>query len=346
MKRIKTLLMLPIVILMLAGCSMESRESAIITEFKEDGKTSIIPIIDEDRAEELSKEAQKYTYEEYASNLQVDSIDLSALGISTPEGILSDEERIIIADSENNCLYVMDLQGEIISKVGGIGNGKCEFLHPTGLSYTGGKYYIVDSGNDRIEILDKDFDYIDQVHLPDVKFSPEDYFTGIAIDADDGIYVCGSFIKNSGIYYKSLEEQDFKRIGVGFYGSLFEDNGTIYAMNQGNIFINENEETFGICGGDNSLWRIEGIDLEEICTLPVGRAPESFVVSGDKVTFLSSYEMGIMTFDNASGSYLSTPYMYKDGKDVPDESYLTMSNNTIYITNRKENNILILSGEY
>ena len=73
--------MLPIVILMLTGCSMESRESAIITEFKEDGKTSIIPIIDEDRAEELSKEAQKYTYEVHASDLKADSIDLSQLGI-------------------------------------------------------------------------------------------------------------------------------------------------------------------------------------------------------------------------------------------------------------------------
>ena len=152
MKRIKTLLMLPIVILMLTGCSMESRESAIITEFKEDGKTSIIPIIDEDRAEELSKEAQKYTYEVHASDLKADSIDLSQLGISTPEGIIADEERIVIADSGNNCLYVMDLQGENMSKVGGIGNGECEFLHPTGLAYTRGYYYVVDSGNDRIEI--------------------------------------------------------------------------------------------------------------------------------------------------------------------------------------------------
>ena len=69
------------------------------------------------------------------------------------------------------------------------------------------------------------------------------------------------------------------------------------------------------------------------------------VVSGDKVTFLSSYEMGVLTFDITSGSYLSTPYMYRSGKDLPDESYMTMSNNTIYITNRNENNILILSGE-
>ena len=116
-------------------------------------------------------------------------------------------------------------------------------------------------------------------------------------------------------------------------------------MNQGNIFINDKEDTFGMCGGDNSLWRIEGAELEDLCTLPVGRAPESFVVSGDKVTFLSSYEMGILTFDITSGSYLSTPYMYRSGKDLPDESYMTMSNNTIYITNRNENNILILSGE-
>lgn len=344
-KSVMQIVAMLLVFLMLTGCSTNSMSNTITTELKEDGKTALIPIIDEDQAEERSKEAQKYTYEVHASDLKADSIDLSQLGISTPEGIVVDEEKIVISDSGNNCLYVMDLQGENMSKVGGIGNGECEFLHPTGLAYTRGYYYVVDSGNDRIEILDKDFGYVDQLHLQDVKFSPDDHFTSIAIDENGGIYVCGTFAKNSGIYYKSQEEQEFRRIGIGFYGSLFEDNGTVYAMNQGNIFINEKEETFGMCGGDNSLWRIDGADLEEICTLPVGRAPESFVVSGDKVTFLSSYEMGIMTFGIASGNYLSTPYMYTDGKDVPYESYMTMSNNTIYITNRNENNILILSGE-
>ena len=41
-----------------------------------------------------------------------------------------------------------------------------------GMCYERGYYYVVDSGNDRIEILDKDFGYVDQLHLPDVKFSP------------------------------------------------------------------------------------------------------------------------------------------------------------------------------
>ena len=208
-KSVMQIVAMLLVFLMLTGCSTNSRSNTITTELKEDGKTALIPIIDEDQAEERSKEAQKYTYEVHASDLKADSIDLSQLGISTPEGIVVDEEKIVISDSGNNCLYAMGLHGENLSKVGGIGNGKCEFLHPTGLTYTGGKYYVVDSGNDRIEILDKDFGYVDQLHLPDVKFSPDDHFTSIAIDENGGIYVCGTFAKNSGIYYKSQEEQEF-----------------------------------------------------------------------------------------------------------------------------------------
>ena len=152
MKRKNILLILLIVFLMFTRCRTNSKENTLVAEFKEDGKTALIPIIDEDQAEERSKEAQKYTYEVHASDLKADSIDLSQLGISTPEGIVVDEEKIVISDSGNNCLYVMDLQGENLSKVGGIGNGECEFLHPTGLAYTRGYYYVVDSGNDRIEI--------------------------------------------------------------------------------------------------------------------------------------------------------------------------------------------------
>lgn len=151
-KSVMQIVAMLLVFLMLTGCSTNSRSNTITTELKEDGKTALIPIIDEDQAEERSKEAQKYTYEVHASDLKADSIDLSQLGISTPEGIVVDEEKIVISDSGNNCLYDMDLQGENLSKVGGIGNGECEFLHPTGLAYTRGYYYVVDSGNDRIEI--------------------------------------------------------------------------------------------------------------------------------------------------------------------------------------------------
>ena len=85
MKKIKILLVLLLIFLMLTGCSTNSRSNTITTELKEDGKTALIPIIDEDQAEERSKEAQKYTYEVHASDLKADSIDLSQLGISTPE---------------------------------------------------------------------------------------------------------------------------------------------------------------------------------------------------------------------------------------------------------------------
>jgi len=84
-KSVMQIVAMLLVFLMLTGCSTNSRSNTITTELKEDGKTALIPIIDEDQAEERSKEAQKYTYEVHASDLKADSIDLSQLGISTPE---------------------------------------------------------------------------------------------------------------------------------------------------------------------------------------------------------------------------------------------------------------------
>ena len=81
-KSVMQIVAMLLVFLMLTGCSTNSRSNTITTELKEDGKTALIPIIDEDQAEERSKEAQKYTYEVHASDLKADSIDLSQLGIS------------------------------------------------------------------------------------------------------------------------------------------------------------------------------------------------------------------------------------------------------------------------
>ena len=66
-KSVMQIVAMLLVFLMLTGCSTNSRSNTITTELKEDGKTALIPIIDEDQAEERSKEAQKYTYEVHAS---------------------------------------------------------------------------------------------------------------------------------------------------------------------------------------------------------------------------------------------------------------------------------------
>ena len=345
MKRYYLAVMVIMIMLLMCGCDSDSSYNQALDELIEDGKTGLVEIIDEEKAEEFSKLAAEYSYDENAADNEVTIIDLTAEGMSDPAGIAICDEGLLISDAGNNCLYLTDRNGVVERTIGEVGNAEGEYLYPTGLAQWEDMLFVIDSGNERIVILDSEYNFKNQIQLPDVKFNPDDRFTDIAIDHEGNIYVCGTFTKNSGIYYKEPGSNEFKRTAKGFYGCLFEKDGSVYALSYGNIFIDREGHSFGVRGGDNRLWEIKVDEANEICALPVCLAPESFVIANEEeVTVMSSYEMGILTYDIKDGSYLKTEYKYDMGSNAPYESYMAADGESIYMIDR-DNKYLIIINE-
>ncbi len=103
--------------------------------------------------------------------------------------------------------------GNLIKSVGELGNGPNQFQKPTGCTFHNGHYYVIDSGNKRVVILDRQFNYIDDLPLPKSDRESEKEFTDIAINDKGDIYVSGDFLFDSGIYrYDVKKKKKFENI--------------------------------------------------------------------------------------------------------------------------------------
>lgn len=106
-------------------------------------------------------------------------------GLSSPNGIICRENDILICDVAANNIRILDLSGNKLSEIGKLGNAPLEFIRPTGIAQTDQYIYVIDSGNDRIQVLDHNFTFVYEIALP--HFLSEEYFIDIAVTAEESI---------------------------------------------------------------------------------------------------------------------------------------------------------------
>ena len=79
---------------------------------------------------------------------------------------------IILISQGNHCILNYQPDGKFISKLGSRGNGELEFDWPYGLTIDelNGNIYVSDCGNNRIQVLSRDFRFISQFGKDTLKY--------------------------------------------------------------------------------------------------------------------------------------------------------------------------------
>jgi len=104
--------------------------------------------------------------------------------LNNPVDISVDREGIVfVLDSKDNDIKVFQKNGAFIKKLGRGGSGPGEFQQPWTLEIIQGQLYVVDTGNGRVQILDKDGRYLKSYKMP------LNYGRGLAFDFMGNIYV-------------------------------------------------------------------------------------------------------------------------------------------------------------
>ena len=70
-------------------------------------------------------------------------------------------ENMVLVSQYNHCIMLYQLDGKFISKFGEYGSGRLGFKYPRGLARdtSNGNFYICDFGNNRIQIISKQYEY-------------------------------------------------------------------------------------------------------------------------------------------------------------------------------------------
>ena len=87
-------------------------------------------------------------------------LKFGASKMNYPRGLAISEDRILICQG-NHCILNYKLNGEFISKIGRQGLGELEFNNPLSLTMDelNGDIYVSECGNNRIQVLYKDFSF-------------------------------------------------------------------------------------------------------------------------------------------------------------------------------------------
>lgn len=297
--------------LLATGCGVLHSQSVLYKQMKE-SEDYILPIVCDD--DDLEEKVRKNIFDfedKYGPEYQTDEWKVD--GVESPGGILCREQDVLITDRKNDQLIVTDYEGNVIKTVGGSGNGPLEFLSPSDLTLYDNKIYIIDQKNYRVQILDADLNYLDEVEtrIADQN-DPEFVFEHISVNKN-GIYLNGFSFFNDHVYLYQSNKKDPVVIGKNFYGPLFCYEDNIYAVNTNTKIYNKKSDTMGYRNGlDNYLMLIDDTQKDfsgKINLLPTIDATGLFM-DQEGIYVSSPSHSSLFAFDK-NGSYKYTVAVIK-----------------------------------
>lgn len=259
-----------------------------------------------------------------------------------PYGAAALENSVIICDMENNCLREFDLQGNEIRSVGRLGNGNGEFIHPSGLTYCNESFYVVDSGNNRIQIFNADLEYQSKYALDKLEEGDSNtFYTDIAV-CEDGIVtiLTNSVLKENARVYITDSAGSVRKTSSVMNGYTNCKKNAIYYANTFELF--ENDSSYDAVIQESALYEFERNELRCIFNFPYKYGPTDFIVDGDDVYVLSCVWARLDHF-KIDGSYLET--IWKFDSLSPESCLACTAQGGFVVTDGQNNVIYYISRE-
>lgn len=164
-------------------------------ELMKESKQQVLPIYEKKDAEVQGEKCALETLQDvYKSDYILEEWKIEKIG--EPGGIFCNDEAVLISDKKTDCIFEVDYAGNILKEVGGTGSGEGEFISPSAITMCNEKIYVLDQGNNRIQVLDKELDYIEEIKLKNTQSTDPNYIPEVLSVNQESIYVTGVSLEN------------------------------------------------------------------------------------------------------------------------------------------------------
>lgn len=323
------LVFLGLALICMAGC--EKSENYKMTKASKD---DVFPIY-EQNAKELQRTSELQTLQDvYKSGYEFEEWQLK--DVKEPGGMLILEDAFIVSDREADCVFKMDHSGNVIAKMGQTGNGNGEFLKPSALAAYDHEIYVLDQGNNRIQILDEDLAYNREIKLKDTKREDPNYVPqNIAVN-EEGVFVTGLSLENPVVdrYVEGMDE-----IVSNFIGSINTYEGQVYFINSMARYYDEESDSFGaVTAAPEWLVSVKEGEVEKLCELPYGFNITAFLLDKKGVLCVSG-SIGAVYRLNEDGAYEETIFCLPGLQDEETPQIAADDKENVYIVMPKAKKI-------
>lgn len=295
----KSILILFGLIVCLTGCQKSENYQEML-----DSKKAVLPIYEEDD-EALAEESAIISLQDvYTSGYIAEEWTIDT--VKSPGGILCMKNNVFVSDCKNDMIFKITYGGEVVQKTGKTGSAEGEFLTPTFIEEYKDEIYVLDQGNNRVQVFDTELNYLRQVKLMNNKKEDPDYIPQALTVNEQGLYVTGVSMRNPTVEH--YVDGEGKKEGENFIGSITSDESysKLYLINSMVRYYDKENDSFGaVSNGPEWMFEMKEGALEKVCELPRGFNVVDFIVNNEKIVAISGMAESIYVLDS-DGNYVET----------------------------------------
>ena len=244
-------------------------------------------------------------------------IDLASIGIGTPGGVCVYNDNIYVCDISNSCIVKLNKDFVKEDTYGTLGMEEGNFSEPWDITFSGGCFYVLDSGNNSVQKFTTDFQYLETYYLQPLHLENTGNYISIAVEEEGYIYVTTDVADAEDAYIHCWKNGKWNKIGNEIVGYLCAGDENIYFVNTFEFIVEEKKTITQ--SGENILYILQDGKLKPLAQVCDSYAPTALVYQ-DNCFYMVSAGYGMVhcfsvqeeTFDTLLVLPKACPYMYMD----------------------------------
>ncbi|MBD5105309.1 MAG: hypothetical protein HDT47_10685, partial [Ruminococcaceae bacterium] len=261
----------------------------------------------------------------------------------TMHDFIMSDGKIIATDSKNNCLIIIDPESGETKTQGQTGDGNDDYLHPRGIWLKDDTIYVMDSGNSRIKILDRDLSCKDSIDISVIELWGQEvmsYFNDISVDDNGNIFFTIDTSRKGEARLYCIESGSDKPKAL-----IKGCSGVVASYGDKTYFANtwEHREDYAKQTGNSYIYEIEECKYIVSYSLPYTYASTGIYV-GDDGMYCSSYsgqEVTKVDLDSLTAACMFSEPVVKNAEYNEREHYgaVYFENDTLWLLETNSNEI-------
>lgn len=267
------------------------------------------------------------------------SINVSDVNIQKPAGLVVDGEHIFICDAAANKIVQLSTDLTFENSWGALGNEPGNFIQPSDITVSQNKIYVLDAGNNRIQIFTSPSKVEETLDIFDYVSQNGDTYTNLAVTDSNEIYIATSALgETDRIFSYNTNNNTWDPLS-DLYACIAVHGDNVYAINTLEVTKKGNNVTAE--SGSNALYEYSPLDkrFEILFDFPSMYTISDFIVSDDSVYVLSVYHKRLDRF-NLAGAYQETIAEFNDTELFDLDTYLAIDEQGNFYVSDGRNGVL------
>ncbi len=253
------------------------------------------------------------------------------------------DDTIYVCDTMNNCVVKLNKELQKLDSYGTLGMENGNFSKPMDITFSQGFFYVLDSGNNRIQKFSLNFEHVETYNLkPLLSEQGCGEYLSIVVNEQGVLYISVFSPDTEDAYVYCFKNDEWNRIGKNTVGYLCKGNKSVYFASMLEFFVQEKKTTLE--SGKNMLYEIDSERIKQIANFQEKYVPVALSYWNNSIYMISAGEatLNVYTFNSRTmETLLVMPevslfmYMSIDSKG---NIYITDNENgNFYCVHKKEN---------